>query len=392
MRYGGIEAGDKPLVGRVLEDAYASSAEDLLKWLEIAGSEHVRVLRGDGGIHACLVRIPMGHFYGRRSVPAMGVAGVATALAARRLGLARGLMSELLRELHAEGVPLSTLYPATQALYRGVGYGIAGGRFQLQLPIAEMQIRHPEVRELAVRRIEPGEERVVAAMYSTCAGDMNGALDRGPYVWNRIRAPLRDVPRGFFVLRHGEPVGYAYIALVQRERPHYDVKLVDYVALDRAVLERIALLLADHSSLGHTVSFFGGADDPMLDVLREPHAVVRKEIPWMIRICDVAKALEARGYPKLPGAVSIGLEVHDEVLPGNCATFVLTVEDGRGVVRRGEHAVKIGCDIGGLARLYSGASDPFALARKDEIRGERSALELAATIFPSSAPWLRDMY
>src|SRR5688500_12334263 len=101
---------DVPAMGRIMGHAFAFSPEDFPAWHEQAGPGNFRVVRdGAGTILGNLVLIPMGQFFGGRSVPMTGVAGVGVATEARGRGVATVLMREAMREIRDSGVPISTL-------------------------------------------------------------------------------------------------------------------------------------------------------------------------------------------------------------------------------------------------------------------------------------------
>src|SRR5204863_3657876 len=125
---------------------------DALPWLNKAGRENVRVLREGREPIACLLLLPMGQFFGGRPVPTVGVAAVGVAPHLRGRGAAARVMSSALREIRAAGTPLSALYPATQVLYRKVGYEQAGGRFEITIPAGALGlVGGPDEGRLDVR-------------------------------------------------------------------------------------------------------------------------------------------------------------------------------------------------------------------------------------------------
>ena len=120
------------------------------------------------------------------------------------------LMTEALRELHAKGTALSALYPATQKLYRAVGYEQAGHRFETRVSLSHIQVRE---RSLGVRTMEPRDVTAVREIYRTNATRHDGNLDRAPIGWNRIEfpPPTRVEPARAFVIE--EAVSYTHLTL-----------------------------------------------------------------------------------------------------------------------------------------------------------------------------------
>ncbi|VAX40546.1 hypothetical protein MNBD_PLANCTO03-1680, partial [hydrothermal vent metagenome] len=72
--------------------AFAAEEAGCREWLAMAGHENLRLLREDGGIAASLIVLPMGQYFGGRSVAMEGIAGVAVPPEGRGHGAARRLM------------------------------------------------------------------------------------------------------------------------------------------------------------------------------------------------------------------------------------------------------------------------------------------------------------
>src|ERR1041384_5381049 len=115
------------------------------------GLGNLRIMRHGGGGTAVLDMIPMGQFFGGRSVRMVGIAGVSSAPERRGRGAGVRLMREMLAELHAAGVPLSGLYPATQPIYRRAGYEWAGSRFEIAAEAAKLDAFKTDVDVRPVR-------------------------------------------------------------------------------------------------------------------------------------------------------------------------------------------------------------------------------------------------
>ncbi|TMQ07484.1 MAG: hypothetical protein E6J90_43295 [Deltaproteobacteria bacterium] len=96
--------------------------------------------------------------------------------------------------------------------------------------------------------------------------------------------------------------------------------------------------------------------DPLLLLLpgEEPRRIA-DHLRWMVRVLDVPAALETRGYSACVRG-EVALDVRDDVVPENQATFVVSVEHGRASVHRARsvpRAVAIDGDDDDLARLTS---------------------------------------
>jgi len=126
MRYGRLKKSDLDAVATITGAAFSFPAAEAETWLSNAGTDQLRVVREGGRVVGSLLLIPMGQYFGGKSVPMVGIAGVGVGIADRGRGVARALMAGTVQELAERGVALSTLYASTQTLYRSVGYERAG--------------------------------------------------------------------------------------------------------------------------------------------------------------------------------------------------------------------------------------------------------------------------
>jgi predicted acetyltransferase len=382
-----VGEGDLAGFAEVLAWSFNMPQADVEPWLRRAGLENGRVLVDEGRTTACLLVIPMGQFFGGVGVPMVGIAGVGTAPEARGTGAALAIMRATLEELAENGVPLSVLYPATRSLYRRVGYEPAGHRLELTTPVRTLRASS---RALELRAAKSSDDDAILALYRAHAESCPGHLDRGPYVWHRIRSPRGEVARGFVAVENGTPEGYIYF--YERRLPsfHYDLIVTDFVARTAAAHARLITLLADHGTLGESLVWHGGADHPLLQLLDDRHYDARSLQHWMLRLVDLRRALEARGYPPLV-PMELELDVRDEVLPKNAGRFVLSVDGGHGHVRPGGRG-RLRADVRSLAALYSGYARPSLLASMGLLDADRESLAKADAIFASATPSMPDFF
>jgi predicted acetyltransferase len=372
-------------LGEIAAWAFGVPPADSTDWLRRGGIENLRVAVSDGRVQGGLLFIPMGQWFGGRSVPTTGIAGVAVAPEARGRGVAKQLMAAAVGELASAGVALSTLYPATVPLYRSVGYELAGGRYSVQCRLDALGVCD---RTLAVRELTEADAPAVEAVYRERAAENDGYLDRGSYLWNRVRAPRNEKARGFVVERDGRLEGYAYL----REKASglaYDLSLTDLVATTRDAARRLLTFLADHRSLGERATWYSSPADPLVLEQPERGAEVRLAHHWMLRVADPVAALRGRGY--LPGlSAELDLEVHDELGPGP-RRLRLVVRDGASDVEAGGTGA-LSLDVRGLAALYSGFVAPRDLVMLGLARGSRDSLRRAAAVFAGPPPSMPDMF
>lgn len=374
-------------VGEVLAEAFAFPAVDAPGWFAFAGHENVRRFREGGAIVGGLLLIPMGQYFGGRSVRLGGFSGVAVAPWARGQGVATRMMAAALQELRQEGFPLAGLYPTTQPFYRRVGFEQAGARFEIRGPTEALPAGR---RELPMRPFTPADLPAIQRLYAELARTRHGWLDRGGYVWHRVQHPRGHTPFGYVVEEGDRIEGYTFLARVRKPNTLHDLLLTDVMVRTPQAARTLLAFLADHASMAEEVTWFGSAEDPLLLLLAEQRLVARVAQTWMLRLLDVPGALAARGYPR--GLTSeVHLEVEDDVFPENAGRWVVEVAGGEGRVRAGGAGGLRG-HVRALASLYSGHRSAVELARLGLLTGTPEALERADELFVSRPPAMPDMY
>jgi predicted acetyltransferase len=371
----------------ILSEAFVCPTERSQAYLESAGPETVRVVRLEGDVAGGLVVLPKGQWFGGRSVPMAGVAAVAVAPEHRARGAATTLLRAVLEEQREAGTPISALYPATVALYRRVGYELAGVQSQLALPAKAIDVRD---RELSVRVAGEEDEQAVRGVYRDWARGINGQLDRSEFNWQRVHNHRGDRTQGYLFCGEGGVEGYAFVLTRGDHPPAWHVRMQDAAATTPPAARRIWSFLADFRTIRDEVHLCSSPTDPLLMHLAEvPYRVVRN-LRWMLRLVDVENALAVRGYP---AGVSgeLHLDVRDEVLPANHGRVVLQVTDGAGHVQAGGRG-SFRVDVRGLAALYTGYLGPQELILAGLADAGQADCALAGSIFAGALPWMRDEF
>lgn len=378
---------DVEALARIVAWAFGFPSAEAKSWLSRSGLDNVRTARHGTRVVGGLLEIPMGQWFGGRSVPMLGIAGVAVEPVARGGGVALALTRDALVRARASGTPLSALYPATLTLYRAAGFELAGSYFRWSGHPASLP-RSPGAGELI--QVDANLEGELDAMYGRVASSRNGYLDRGPYIWQRVRTE-KDEPKLGYAVRgeSGALEGYTYLS--QRSAPGGKRELVvnDLVAETPAAAARLLTLLADHRSTVSSFVWNGTASDAILFSLPERRLEIQLVEHWMLRIVDVAGALSARGYPALNA--EIDFEVSDTVLPDNSGRYRLQVADGRGRVERGGSG-SVRLDVRALAALYSGFVAPTELARAGALQASPEQLGTLAVLFAGATPAMTDYF
>jgi predicted acetyltransferase len=386
------DADELRAFGAVATRSLAISAERAPVWMERVGIRNVRVARRGTEIVGGLAFLPMGHWFGGRAVACAGIAAVAVAPEHRSRGIASDLMHTALEEARREGLPLSSLYPATLPVYRAAGYESAGTRtvYRISLDALGAGAREPEVRAATA-----ADHAAIHALYEARARTLAGAIRRTPYFWTRIFEPFGEEGRAYLV--DGDdgddtPGGYVVLGYRSKAGPFEpgDLTVRDAVARTPAAARRILRLVVDHRSISRTATMASGPGDPLLLQAREERLEVAETERWMLRIVDVRGALEARGWsPFVRGEVH--LDVRDERLRENARRWVLEVSGGRAEVREGGSGAVV-ADVRGLAALYSGYLPAEELRAAGLLQGSDADLARASALFAGPTPWINEIF
>jgi predicted acetyltransferase len=372
-------------MAEIVAAALQFPADRAMSYYDAVGRENVRVVRVGGEVAGGLAQIPMGQFFGGRSIPMVGIAAVGIAPHHRSHGAASRLLKATLAELHERGVALSALYPATQPVYRRLGYEASGSQFEITLQTREIDTRD---RELDVRPIAADDEPAIRRLYEVWAAQHPGNVDRNEFMWSRVRMLRGDAYAGYAVDRDGLIEGYVYYRQSDGDPFPHVLRATDIVAATPAAGRRLLALLADHRSMAATAVWNSGPNDPLLALLAEQPYKLTSRLFWMLRIVDVRAALAARGYSAHINS-ELHLRVRDAALPANSGDFVLRVREGRATTERGGSG-RLEIDIRGLAALYSGHRSPAQLAAIGELSGPPPELAAAESTFAGPSPWMRD--
>ncbi len=357
---------------------------------ELVGPDNLRVVTRETEVVGCASLVPMGQFFGGRSVPMTGIAGVAVAPQWQRRGAATELMRGVIQELAAAKVGLSTLYASSLPLYRKVGYECGGSHF-VGRPRPE-DLRTNE-RGGTVEPVTIANERRIKALYAAHSPSFNGFLERGDYIWTRLIRRWAELDAYCMLVCGDDGRAEGYIAYRRvRDHSYFNrIVITDLFAVSAWGYRRLWSFVGDLcTSVVTGVEFNTAPHDPALLVLPNPHFPIELTDNWMLRVVDVPAAFDARGYPPRLNA-ELDLDIYDDVVDRNNGAWRLVVRQGRGTIERGgTGALRV--DASGLAALYSGFVDATALAVTGRVQGTPSALAIAGSIFAGPLPWMREAF
>lgn len=372
--------------------AFAVPRETVPKWLDRAGHDNVRVWMSGERVAGALIIIPMGIWFGGRSVKNLGIAGVAVGPEHRGRGHGYEMMAATMREAKKNGWAVSTLYPATISLYRKAGYELAGGHYSLRVPLEALSVPALREKEGEIIPVGPADVERLAAVLRPTAIPHDGNLDRGPYVWKRTFSPRLIDSQGFGVTFGGELEAYIFLRSAQGSNPPFqDLVINDLVAKTPRGLRRLMSFIADHRSIAKSAEWTGDPHEPLLSLLPEKSYQIQQLEHWMLRVVDPRSALESRGY-RSEASLALEVELEDRELPDNSGRFRLELEGGRGRVTSSRGGPRLRAKIGAFSAMYSGYQPASVLAQLGWIEGDSAAIEAADRIFIGRSPWMREMF
>ncbi|MEH1844909.1 MAG: GNAT family N-acetyltransferase [Nostoc sp.] len=374
-------------LGYILDQCYFSSPGNEEVYINLIGVENFRIIRGLQQVIGGLATIDMGQWWGGQRVPMTGIAAVCIAPEYRGSGAAIALMQHTLKELYARGIPLSALYPSIQGLYRKVGYEQGGHWCNWEVAANSIQVRE---QPLPLERIVSINHQVFHELYQQQARQTHGYLDRHTAIWERLIQPdEKETFYAYFIGSKEKPQGYILFS----QHPAEDgaiLRIKDWVILTVAAAQSFWSFIANHRSQIERVRWKSSVIDSLTLLLPEQTAKLRHTMRWMLRVVDVVKALEARGYP-LGIETELHLEIQDNLLTGNNGKFILSVANGRGEVTKGGKG-ELQLDIRELAPLYTSLFAPYHLQIAGKLHGTQTAISAAKQIFAGSSPWMADFF
>jgi predicted acetyltransferase len=368
-------------------------------WRERVGP-HIRLDRYvcayDGGrMVATSLSHPLTQFFGGAEISCAGIAGVAAMPDARGKGAGSAVVAELLRQRRDAGEVFSTLYPATVAVYRKLGYEIAGSFTELSAPLRALPRSGGEDLELETIRDDSALADMQACFRSWAAGH-NGPVRFTDEFWWLARIMRLTEPDAVpqMVLAWnagGELEGYACYQRGAREGFGIDPSCTQFIARTRRAAAALFAYFGGYHSVGDKLTWHGPPHEPLAMLLAESRSVTRSfEFPWMSRMLDVAAALEARGYPEVDGECTIAVD--DPLFEANRGPFRIAAKAGTMTVEPAERATGDPIPVGLLSSLFTGYLSTDDLVRLGVASRDDPALPVLGRLFAGSPPWSPDFF
>jgi predicted acetyltransferase len=299
-----------------------------------------------------------------RMVPVDGVAAVAVHPAARRQGVADGLMRECLFDAHRRGTPYSLLYAFRGSFYRRFGYAPVELGHIVQARPRDL----PDSPERAhVRPYTAADRPALEYCYRAAVGRRTGPLERSDkwWEWRVLREGQDRVV--YAAPGSGRIEGYALAMLIE-SAPLGERRLgvQELVARHPRALRGLLGWLRSLGDEFSLVEMHVPADTSWAPFLRDPNyelatALHQQQTPvgylgWgaMARVTHVERALATRRARPVRGSVTF--ELDDPLIEDNREPMTVRFGGPRLAVRAGGRSrarVRAGIDV--FAQVWFGA-------------------------------------
>ena len=320
-------------------------------------------------------------FHGAR-LPTAGFAGVTVAAEHRGSGMLRPLMEAALAEARALGDVVSTLYPSSAGIYRGLGYEVVGAFEDVQIPMAALAAVPRPAEGVRARRATAADVPAVRRVYEQWASAQNGPLSRGetPFTMEADEMVGPDAEyTGVSLAVRGAGADEEVLGFASWSRgTGYDrtntLEVDDLVALTPDAARVLWRVLASFASVAGGVQVCTSGGWSGVDVSRlvlPDHAATSIPRPYMLRLLDVPGALGASRVA--PVTARVPFAVVDPRTPDLEGAWTLEAADGLvrvapdDVAATGERLTFTSAGLAGTwagaqstanARLAGGASGP----------------------------------
>ncbi len=347
-----------------------------------------------------------------RQVPTNGIAGVAVAAEHRGSGLLDDLMATVLDEgLRERGEVLSTLYPTAPGIYRRYGYEVVTGLLEVELATARLARVSPDPA-VRLRRATAADAHDVHRLYARWAAAHNGPLTRTGPSFATDAEMLSSFTAVTLAVATGAVDGFAAGEVVGFAAWHrgtgYDdsstITVDDLVSLHAGATRSLWAMLGSHASVTGRVRLSTSGEDPVRLALPFAEWTVTKQVPYMLRVHDVAGALTGLDLGPLDARVTFGVE--GDLLGTSNGRWMLTTADGVSTCVPAGSAGSDGtagsagpdgpdCPVlapRGLALLVSGAQPCAGIRGAGLMHGDDASDAVLDTLFGRRRVHVRDYF
>jgi predicted acetyltransferase len=322
-------------------------------------------------------------------VPTGAVSRVGVLPTARRRGIARALMDELIRDSGRRGLPLMSLRASESTIYERFGFGLAGEFCQITLDPAKAAPIRGAASDGTFRLLR-GDEilDVIPDLYRRVAFRRPGVITRPPPLSEQLFSDAIEGEKASFVVVHTDAAGiddgYAHYE-TEWDDDHPDGPTGRGEIFDVfGSSDEVELALWQYLCDVDLVTRWKAQERPVDDLVRHAandsraHRTRAIDDEQWVRLIDADVALSARRYRSVDGSVVIGIT--DPILASNSGAWRVS---GDGAERVDDEPDLTG-DVAGVSAAYLGGTSWKALVATGRVT-ERSpgAASIADDLFAS---------
>ncbi len=385
LRYGKPTRAQAEQLVNMAGQAFAFDPTQWLGSLTDDGFDNMRTLTDEQGVAGGLVIHAVGQWFGGQRLASHALTALVAAAHVRRQKVGRTLTLQVLRETREAKVPLCVLFASTPTFYRQLGFEPAGAAQFWRTPTHHLP---SDTAGAQFVPFTPDAQGPVHELYRRFASERSGLLDRSPHFWRMQLQPYDGSKRYAYRIDFaGVPEGYVCF---QHARPQNTLIVQDAIATTPRAAQAALALMSHHKAVAEWVVFPDGPQGPLRKLISGNQA--RPEPTnqeWLLRLTDVATALEQRGYPPL--SVELQLDVADESMPENGGRYVLRFDAGKPQVTRGGEG-RIRLDVRALAAIFTSFSHPSELLAAGLLSAEPDDLLRLGAAFAGPGPFILDAF
>jgi predicted acetyltransferase len=363
------------------------------------GLDDLIVVEDRGAIvaHAFLFRFRAS--FGDAIVKMGGVASVAVAPEARGRGIATATMSHLHALASRRGDAITMLYAFRQGFYARLGYAATPSRKRLAIDTRSIPDAWRALGRERVRGPRGDDLRSMQRLYAAAAARTSGRTTRTRHFWESLvtrESRLMLICERTLGASRARPVaGYVAFSFAQ-EQPHAEtvIEVEELIAEDDESRRALLGALGSMRDQVSEIVLESALDDPLEHALLDSdakrfgnggveHGLGEIVGGPMVRICDVARALSARGYV---GSGAFGVVVTDDFV-----AFDVRVRNGRATVSprlAGGRSRALQTTRAGLSAIFYGglsATNAVALGLAEADAGVLRTIDAVAKLPPFMA-------
>jgi predicted acetyltransferase len=339
---------------------------------------------------------------GDRSVPVAGVTMVGVMPTHRRQGVLRSLMGLQLADVRARGEPMAALWASEGNIYQRFGYGLATLSGTIDIERARADFRRPVIATGHVELRDTDAARpAVLRIYDTVRPRTPGFYVRDASWWDMVfsDAPFRrrGASKRFnaILVRDGQEVGYVLYRVKSEwleTGPANTLIVVELMGIDADAIAQLWRYVFGVDLMSRIRWRHGPVDNPLLLMVAEPRRLqLRVGDALWVRIVDVPRALEGRGYA---ADGSIVLEVTDEFMPDVGGRWRLNIKDSNARAESTTDPADLQLEIQDLGAVYMGGFTFASLGRAGRtVECTPAARDRADALFATTVvPWCPEVF